>query len=273
MLPMGLSMTFDYDEEKAAFWLCVLFLVAVLASCSSSGKKGGAKSTPSSHRVEELQDAKEVRKPDRNPTEKTETRPKPESDEETKEALKVPRDVALGWYHVKGCGPKNPKFRHKLEAGEYESLTFSFGYKLTRHIPGGKRKRSIIWLTLDGRHRDLLAKVMLTDLGERQRITVRHGMHLAHANKPKLVHETVMPPGEYGVALHFDFDKGVVQMDIATDGHHALSAEWKTQDKLSLSKPADLVWDHGHATEGLGPNEICVDGTAWTRPEIEVGKL
>lgn len=214
----------------------LIILIAVLASCSSDRSKR------SSVLPGPLSREGDVHRPKAAPSgEKKPPAPAPES----------------RWHHIKGCSAKNPKWSQKVDG----AFTFTFDYKITRHVLGGKKKRSIVWLTKDGRHRDLFAKVMLTDIGREQILTVRHGMGLKHGDKDKYVHYVPMPPGDYSIKI----TANPKYLGLLIDGVIVKTYPFKGPFPHGQF---NLVWDHGHATEGLGPNEVCVDGTAWSRPII-----
>ena len=235
--------------ERWAYILCWAFMIAValsFVSCSSPDKP--PRDSISLGQIKQKVKEKKV---------------------EIKHNKAAPKEE--GFYHVKGCSPDNPKFSKRLKSGRYRSIDFSFKYRLTKHSPGGRKKRSLVWLTLNGRHIDLLAKVMLTDLGARQTITIRHGIGQIHGNKAKYSHSVVMPPGLYDFTLKFLLaEKRFLVKIIDEKGGVVLWEEHSSDAVVELKRDGRLVWDHGHATGGvLGPHEICVNGTAWSRPVIK----
>lgn len=181
-----------------------------------------------------------------------------------------------GAFH-KGCHDINPKFIPLVpKAGKYGALEFSFDVKITGYKLGGKRRHSLTWCTRDKRHRFLFAKIMVTDLGKEQVVTVRQGLGQVHGDKEKAIRKCQMPPGEYQVLYVYDMAAKVWTLHIADKASrkNVLVMTGKPNVRgVSFDGKQGITMDFGHTTNGtLHENEVCVPGWEWSNLKVSVNQ-
>ncbi|MCY4644314.1 MAG: hypothetical protein OXB88_06805 [Bacteriovoracales bacterium] len=178
-----------------------------------------------------------------------------------------------GVFHS-GCSPTNKLYSPLVpRRGTYTKLDLRFDVDISGYVPGGQKKHSLVWASKNKRHSNLFGKIMLTDLGRRQLLTLRQGIGQKHGNKEKFIRQLSMPPGRYSIHYTYDMGRSLWALRIFDSSSRRTFSGQRTVAtfrgvpnvrSISFNGREALTMTFGHRTDGsLGPNEVCVDGWVW----------